>query len=315
MGKLITVIIPVYNVEAYLERCIESVITQNYKELEIILVDDGSKDSSGAICDRYAAKDNRIKVIHKPNGGLGPARNSALDIAKGEYLLFIDSDDYILDGIIRKLYDACEQDNADISCCGYRSGNKTYYCGKDREVLDTVPAAQKMLMCDGMDANAWCKLYKKELFDGIRYPACVYEVVPVSYKVFFRASKVSNIKECGYYLEKRQGSITRSTFGKNNVLYLTLSKKMIEDIRLNYPDLFHAAEIFYLNALIAMTEKSREDKEAPKTEEYRIVDTEFKKNFRKIMGSPEISKRKKMIALLIQCHVYAAVKRIHDRLD
>lgn len=312
MNELITVIVPVYNVEAYLERCVDSILRQDYKDMEIILVDDGSPDSSGKICDRYAEKDSRIKVIHKQNGGLGPARNSALDIAQGEYVFFIDSDDYITEGIIGKLYRSCKKEGSDISCCGYQSGKKVYYCEGSTEILDAVKATQKMLMCEGMDANAVCKLYKRELFKEIRYPACAYEVVPVTYKVFLRADRVSNIKECGYYIEKRPGSITRTTFGKNNLLYLTLSKEMISDIHENYPELNSAAEIFYLNALIAMTEKSKEDKDAVKTEEYRIVNTEFKENFGKIMHSPKISKRKKLISILIRCHGYAAVKKMYD---
>lgn len=314
MKKLVTVIVPVYKVEAYLERCVDSILQQDYRDLEIILVDDGSPDASGEICDRYAKRDERVKVIHKANGGLGPARNSALDLAKGEYVFFVDSDDYITDGIIKKLYEVCQREDADIACCGYQSGKMVYYCEGDAEVYGTVEAAQKMLMCEDMDANAVCKLYKTKLFEGIRYPACAYEVVPVTYKLYMRAKKVCNIKECGYYIEKRQGSITRSKFGKNNLLYLTLSKTMIEDIRVNYPQLNAAAEIFYLNALIAMTEKSKEDKDAVKTAEYREVNAEFENNYRKIMQSFKISKRKKMIALMIRCHIYALVKRVHDRL-
>lgn len=314
MEPLITVIIPVYNVVDYLERCINSVLIQDYKHLEILLIDDGSNDGSENICEQYVQQDARIQVIHKKNGGLGPARNTALDIARGDYILFIDSDDYIIDGIIKKLYDACKKYDADIACCGYKSGNKIYYCENELEVFGKVEAAQKMLMGIGMDANAWCKLYKRELFQQIRFPACAYEVVPVTYKVFWRAEKVVNIKVCGYYCEKRNGSITRSSFGSNNLLYITLSKKMMEDIKENYPELIVASEVFYLNALIVMTEKSREDRDASGKKEYQIINREFKCNFRKIMHCPEITKRKKMISWLLKLRIYAVVKSIYNRI-
>ena len=162
MEHLVTVIVPVYNVEVYLERCIKSIINQDYKNLEIILVDDGSKDSSGKICDQYAKEDSRIRVIHKENQGLGPARNTAMDLATGEFLFFVDSDDYILEGILGKLCRVCVEEEADIACCGYQTGSKVYYCQGEKEVLDTILATQKMLMCEDMDANAVCKLYRRE---------------------------------------------------------------------------------------------------------------------------------------------------------
>lgn len=315
MEELISVIVPVYNVELYLERCILSIIQQDYKKLEIILVDDGSKDSSGVICEKYAKQDNRIRVIHKPNGGLGPARNTALDLATGAYLFFVDSDDYIKEGIIKELYNACVCNHSDIACCGYQSGNKKYYCDGNLEILQTKEATSNMLMCKDIDANAVCKLYRRELFDGIRYPACAYEVVPVTYKVFLRARSVSNIKKCGYYIEKRPGSITRSSFGKNNLLYLTLSKEMKEDIKQNHIELEYAAEVFYLNALITMTEKSREDRMARKTNEYIQINKEFEKNFYVIMRHSKITKRKKIIAFLIHFNLYAMIKTLYDRMN
>ena len=314
MRELVTIIIPVYNVEKYIRRCIESVLNQDYNHLEIILVDDGSTDSSGEICDEYAKKDNRIQVIHKQNEGLGPARNSALDIAQGEYVHFIDSDDYIFPGIIKKLHETCEKSQVDNACCGYKSGKKVYYCEGEKEVFDSVTATKNMLMCEGIDANACCKLYKRKLFEGVRYPACAYEVVPVTYKVFLKANRVANIKEYGYYIEKRQGSITRSSFGKNNLLYLTLAKDMIADLKIHCPELNMAAEVFYLNALITMTEKSREDEDAVGKNEYRIINEEFYKEYHKIMHHPNISHRKKLISIFIKLKIYTLVKKIYNKI-
>lgn len=112
----VSIIVPVYNVEKYVERCIESIIKQSYKNLEIILIDDGSKDNSGKICDEYAQKDNRIKVIHKKNGGLSDARNTGLNIADGEYICFIDSDDYIHKDLVKDNLEKLIQQKADMIC-------------------------------------------------------------------------------------------------------------------------------------------------------------------------------------------------------
>lgn len=119
MNELISVIVPVYNVEKYSERCIESIINQTYKNLEIILVDDGSPDTCPMICDEYAKKDDRIVVIHKENGGLSDARNAGIEIAKGEYFAFIDSDDYISEEFLSKLYMSLKSNSAFMSICNF----------------------------------------------------------------------------------------------------------------------------------------------------------------------------------------------------
>lgn len=127
--KLISIIVPVYNVEKYLKECIDSVISQTYKNLEIILVDDGSTDKSGEICDEYSKKDSRIKVIHKENGGLSDARNVALDIAKGEYIGFVDSDDYVEKDMFETLYKLAEEHNTEISSI-------SFYKTLENEIID-----------------------------------------------------------------------------------------------------------------------------------------------------------------------------------
>ena len=125
---------------------------------------------------------------------------------------------------------------------------------------------------------------------------------------------MANIKEYGYYIEKRQGSITRSSFGKNNLLYLTLAKDMIADLKIHCPELNMAAEVFYLNALITMTEKSREDEDAVGKNEYRIINEEFYKEYHKIMHHPNISHRKKLISIFIKLKIYTLVKKIYNKI-
>ncbi len=312
MESLVTVIVPVYNVEKYLIRCVNSITSQDYDDLEIILVNDGSTDQSGTICDELSQRDKRIRVIHKKNEGLGPARNSAIDIAKGEYLFFVDSDDYIIPGIIRVLIDRGAKKGADISCCGYKSGNKLYYCKNKRDVLyEKIEATKKMFENDGMDANAVCKLYKKKLFQNIRYPNCTYEVVPVTYQLFLLSDKIMHIPQCGYYIEKREGSITRAKFGPNNLLYLTMSKSVYEKLKSEYPQLTDSAYVFYMNAVISMAEKAcinRKDNQ--KVFEYSIIVQEFRNILFDALLSKKITRRKKCIAILIKCNLYETVYKI-----
>lgn len=173
---LISVIVPVYNVQKYVRKSVESILQQTYKNLEIILVDDGSTDESGKICDTLARSDNRVTVIHKKNGGLSDARNAGLDRATGELIGFVDSDDYIEKNMYEVLEERMRINEADISCCGRyvvqeSDGTKTPYFILDREqILSPCQAIGKLLIWDGCDSAAWDKLYKVKLFKGRRYP-------------------------------------------------------------------------------------------------------------------------------------------------
>lgn len=308
---MISVIVPVYNVRDYLIRCVESIISQDYTDIEVMLIDDGSTDGSGEICDELAEKDNRIIVIHKKNGGLSSARNIALDMVKGEYIFFVDSDDYIMPGILHELYHACVENNADIACCGYISGKKKYYCDKKTEILNSVEAAKKMFICDGIDSNAVCKLYVKSLFKRIRYPLCAYEVVPVTYKIILRANKIVNIHQAGYYIEKRAGSITRASFGVNNLLYVTMAEEEYFAVQKRYQELGPYAYTFYLNALVSMRERAEEVEKGNDIYEKQKIEESFNRQFKKIMMDKMLTKRKKCIAVLIRLGLYRTALKIY----
>ena len=224
MEELISVIVPIYNVEKYLNKCIESIINQSYSNLEIILVDDGSKDSSGIMCDSYILKDKRIKVIHKENGGLSDARNVGLDKAKGEYIVFIDSDDWIDEKMIEILYNIVKKNNSDISICDYfLAYNEEIQTQKeDIEVinLSNIEALKKIYDKDlGVCMIvAWNKLYKRNLFkDDIRYPyGKIHEDEFTTYKLLYKAEKISYTNQKMYYYRQRENSIT-SSFNKKRL--------------------------------------------------------------------------------------------------
>lgn len=224
---LISVIVPIYHVEQYLRRCIDSIIGQTYKNLEIILVDDGSDDGCPAICDEYARKDNRIVVIHKDNGGLSDARNVGIDIAKGEYLAFVDSDDYIHRDMYRILMKELIKSDSDVSMSTY----KYVYDGKLDEQDITYEEDYSIETMSGIQAQysyysddkkleltvAWNKLYKKELFSDLRYPkGKIFEDEFTTYKALYRSKNICLVNLPLYYYLQRNDSIIGVMNGKRN---------------------------------------------------------------------------------------------------
>lgn len=212
---MISVIIPIYKVEAYLEKCIESVRNQTYKDMEIILVDDGSPDGCGKICDRYQEQDKRIKVLHKENGGLSDARNKGLDIAAGEYILFVDSDDYIHPQMLEILYRNMQEADADISVCGFKETGE-----KEEPVFDAIAETDNTEVFEGRDVMnqlqhkntltvvAWNKLYKAKLWKDIRYPkGKIHEDEFLIHLLLHECHRIVYTGTALYYYVQRAGSI------------------------------------------------------------------------------------------------------------
>lgn len=213
---LITVIVPVYKVEKYLRRCVDSILAQTYTNLEIILVDDGSPDNCGKICDEYAAKDSRIKVIHQENGGLSAARNAGLDIATGDYIGFVDSDDYIAPDMYEKLYAALKESDADISICNFQKVDENGKKLKTKEkiesgVLTNMQALTELQGKSGLCfIVAWNKLYKSWVFDGVRFPVgrkC--EDNYIAHILIHKSRKVALVEEELHCYLQREGSIMK----------------------------------------------------------------------------------------------------------
>ena len=215
---LVSVIVPCYNVEQYLSKCIDSILNQTYHNLEVWLVDDGSPDRCGEICDEYAKKDARIHVIHKKNGGLADARNVALDVMTGEYVVCVDSDDYVSLTHIEGLYHLIEAYNAEISVntfCPFDEGQVPNPSAKSTNdwVLDGLQATEMMFYQEHFDNTAWGKMYKATLFDGIRYPkGLLFEDLPTTYKLLLKAKKLVFNNEQSYFYLIRSNSIEGATF-------------------------------------------------------------------------------------------------------
>lgn len=212
-NELVSVIVPVYKVEPYLDRCVASILAQTYPNLEVILVDDGSPDNCPALCDAWAQRDARIRVIHKKNGGISDARNVGLDAASGAYISFVDSDDYIAENFIETLYDLLHEYHTDISAVHWKlvyadapevpaplsSRNVTLFQGAD--------AIRELFTEDTYACYAWNKLCKRKLFDTIRFPVGrVMEDLGIAHKILFDAGQIVYSDEPLYYYYQRDGS-------------------------------------------------------------------------------------------------------------
>lgn len=253
-NELITIIVPVYNVEKYLTKCVNSILEQTYKNLEIILVDDGSPDKCPQICDEYAKKDNRIKVIHKNNGGLSDARNKGLDMATGKYISFVDSDDYIDKKMIEKLYNNLLKNEADISICNiykiYPNGTKIKKNLPQSEI--TVSDEEKYIYTYNkygmITVTAWSKLYKKEIFTNIRYPlGKIHEDEYIIFDILKKANKISYFDEALYYYLQRTESII-GTFSLKRLDIITPHENKLLSLKDN-PRLLKLEYIHYIHIL------------------------------------------------------------------
>lgn len=223
MNHLVSIVVPIYNVEDYLEECLHSIITQTYSNIQIILVDDGSKDNSGKICDNYSETDERITVVHKENGGLSDARNRGLEIAQGKYIVFIDSDDVIDTRMIEKLYECIQKYQSNIAVCFYEKFTTHIPIYKEYEdKINNISGKQYIAdVYRGKGERtafvAWNKLYERELFEKnkISFPyGRIYEDTFTTYKLLYYAKQVSVIEEHLYYYRIRTGSITQKRINK-----------------------------------------------------------------------------------------------------
>ena len=243
--ELISIIVPIYNVEQFLDECIKSILEQTYKNLEVILCDDGSTDSCPQICDKYAKIDPRIHVVHKDNGGLSDARNAGIDIATGDYITFIDSDDFINKNMISYLYNSLKENDADMACCQRQEVDiKSLPIQKKRRfktfILDGNKECMKSFFCNSqMDTVAWGKLYKYSMFKNVRYPVGKYnEDVFTTYKIVAQCKKIFVGKRQYYNYRIRPSSIMTSIFTekhldaiKGNVERAKFGKRILSRLR------------------------------------------------------------------------------------
>lgn len=268
MQPLLSIIVPIYNVEQYLDRCIQSILNQTYQNLEIILVDDGATDCSGAIADSYAAKDKRIKVFHKENGGLSDARNYGLEHVTGDYILFIDSDDFIVNIMCERLITVASSNNADIVSCNYY-----IYRGDDDISIHTMSVQDDKRTFTGMDMLryyllktepfdlnvVWNKIFKLDLFNGVepvRFPkGRVQEDNFTIFMLFLNANSIVTVNEPLYYYVQRAGSIM-ANFTRRFMIDTIESHMYMSDYLMNHcSSVKNELQLYLLNSYVELSRR------------------------------------------------------------
>ena len=299
MNPIVSIIVPVYKVENYLERCIESIINQSYRNLDIILIDDGSPDKCGYICDNYAKQDDRITVIHKENGGLSDARNRGIEIAKGQYITFVDSDDFIHYDYVLNMVDTALKLGCDVVQCGFEKGELQSFPKSKKTNSVKVYNNINIFYGRKLKITAWAKLYSKSIFFHIRFPVGkINEDEFITYKAIYGAGKIGIMSKPLYYYYQSPVSIMR---GNNKVVKLDFMCAFEQRIQFfqdrNELDLVNVSRKEY--AIRAMLYYVKYHSSSPEVK--NILITVFRENLKDTLRSGRVSLYEKLILIGFNC--------------
>lgn len=310
--KKISVIVPVYNTEKYLGRCIDSILAQTYKHLEIILVNDGSTDNSGEICNWYKERDQRVKVIHKINGGLSSARNAGLEIASGDYIAFVDSDDWLVEDIYEHCVNLMETVGCDVVDfqCVFVNNNSTNLTSDEKFKIQVVEGKQILYdylyrgQVEKVPFTVWRKLYKRNLFENIRFPeGKINEDITTNYRVLMKASKLVHTNKVGYYYFQDSLSLSRNILTKKDFDLIDAAKELVylTNNETN-SDIKYLARVklarSYFSLLAKIAFYGIDDKELDYKKVIRSLTRKLRQNYFLLMGSPVPINRKLMITAM-----------------
>ncbi len=321
---MISVIVPVYKVEPFLPKCVDSILNQTYQNLEVILVDDGSPDACGAICDAYATQDPRVRVIHKENGGLSSARNAGIEVASGEYLAFVDSDDWLEPDAYGQMMAVMHKFDAKLVCAGRydvdsQTGEKVVgLCPQKEECISAEEMVGKIFLWDGCDSSACDKLYHRSLLESFRYPeGKICEDVPVTYKIVLKARKVGLCPRPVYNYFHRINSITTETAVTESCFHFPRhTEEIYEFICIHYPKL--KDQVTYLRIqslsyiLILLDQGTPEDRKRF-ANEYREARRDLAKFTGFLLTSPHFETKDRIRDLLLVLGCYRLLRPIFHR--
>ncbi len=324
MDSLISVIVPVYNVEQYLPRCVDSILAQTYENLEILLVDDGSRDSSGALCDDYARRDKRIRVIHKENGGLSSARNAGIDVAHGEYLAFIDSDDYLEPDAYALLLELAQAENVLLVCGGRydvssATGARTLgLCPVRRERISAQEFLGRIFLWDHCDSVVADKLFHASLFRQVRFPVgMICEDVAVMYRIILPLEAVALLDRPVYNYFHRPGSITTAAVSEKTFHFSQHTAQIYPYIREHCPQLEPQARYFRVRSL-AYNLLSLENAPAQVQARFADVRDESRRALAAhtgfVLTSPYFAAQERLTDLLLIAGLYRFLRPVYHRL-
>ena len=314
MNKTISVIIPAWNAEDYLEHCLDSVIHQTYEDLDIIVVDDGSTDSTGRIAEQFARTDSRIRVVHQENRGLGAARNAGLDLARGELLAFVDSDDWLETNAYETMAGLMEKYDCDIVTCGrniVENGSilRREFCLQEGELITSEQEALHcFLIRDKMDMAAWDKLYRFSLFDGIRFPESFYaseDHIPL----FSVLCRINTIYLSGlplYNYNKHPGSITWAPITWKSLGMGVYAPVVAKEVREKYPELSEEADAYETGALLSVNDMAILSRDFKEQKQFGVNRLKQMKLYR----NPYLRPRDKWYVFFVRYHMDTAYVRL-----
>ena len=291
VSPLISIVIPVYNVERYIERCVDSVLCQTYKNIEILLINDGSTDNSGFLCEKLANKDSRIKVFHKINEGLSATRNFGVEQSNGQFVGFVDSDDYIEEDMYEKLFNAIQSSQADMAECSltriYKNYSETFYNGDNFQIdLDAEGYVREYIDNVRLYGSAWCKLLKKEIAEKVKFPVgkiyedCFYSLDLVKY-----LKKVTVISDSLYNYYIREGSITTKSFSHSDMDYIECINSWEDYIDNYFPQFKQLMLKRKVIAYLSIFNQTLELRQRKNNEDYKYLKYYFKSSLVKILQS------------------------------
>lgn len=308
---LLSVVVPVYKVEAYLNRCVESIVNQTYTKLEIILVDDGSPDRCPELCDEWAKRDSRIRVIHKENGGLSDARNTGIAAATGEYLAFVDSDDYVGFQMYETMIDAMKRTGVGIACCGryvVKDGKEQIVHNMDHEYIFTSMEAVRELLIGGCVEESVCdKVYRRDLFQGLCFPVGeINEDIVIMPELLDRSQGVVHVAKPFYYYWQEGTSITRGVYSPNKRVILRHLDAIENYLHRVYPELlddFAALEARYCQSVLYLLLNDSHVRKCYR-EDYRKFYARFRRAFPRQLKLVSMEKNEKIKGYLIFWGLY-----------
>lgn len=316
---LISIVVPVYKVEKYLHRCIDSILSQTYKNFELILVDDGSPDGCPSICDEYASLYENIIVIHKENRGVSAARNSGIQIARGKYITFIDSDDFVKESFLEVLKTALDVNNVSISMCSYKrvidsSQNIVSHKNVVRVINDFE--AMNMLLDDQSKCAPWGKLYDMALFNNLCFPIGKIMEDMFVMPILFEKAKHLAVSSQELYCYNQEGeSITRSTFNYNKLDMVEAASFWKSHTSLYYPELSDKAHIHYFTVVInncMYLTKALDSYGKSKYDEYK---TEILNNYNYIINSKYVTNNTKIKVILLKFQLFRLFVKVDSFLN
>lgn len=304
MSELISIIVPVYKVENYLQRCVESLINQTYQNIEIILVDDGSPDRCGEMCEGLARQDSRIRVYHKENGGLSDARNYGVNVANGKYIGFVDSDDYVHSSMYEILYKAIVKENADVAECGVTRvyGNRTrVHCEIENlyEIMDEKQYFEEILTLKKVYGSVWCKLIRKDIANQVQFEkGKYYEDLFYNLELVQIAKKYVFTNQPYYYYFIRENSITTEKYSPKQLTIIEALNKYYTFSEKNYPELVEKTFVRQSLAYLSVFNHLILD-DYKKYPEFNDVYQFLKQNKKRIIKNPNSSRELKLSIMIL----------------